>query len=425
MRRSYPETVEFLYGLLPMYQRTGAFAGKYDLSRTEALLAALGDPHRRLRAVHVAGTNGKGSVSSAIASLCTAAGRRVGLYTSPHYVDYRERVRIDGAMVPETYVVDFVHAHEALIAETGASFFEFTVALAFSYFAAEGVDLAVVEVGLGGRLDSTNVLDPLVSVITNIDLDHTEVLGDTRAAIAVEKAGIIKPGRPVVIGRHQSETQPVFRRIAAERGAALHEAWTSSAAELQALDWSALSLQGPFARENARTALAAYSVLRKRYPLPPAYLDALTRMRELSGYTGRFTTAIPSAGGGPRVIVDAGHNEAAWARIVPAVVAEAGAGPCDVVCGFVRGKTPLSFARLWPPATRFYVADMPALPRNKPRAETMAELEEGGIAARGFGSVPEAYAAALKEAATDGLVYVGGSSFVAGDFLAATSPRPA
>ena len=422
MSRTYAETVEYLFGLLPMYQRTGTLTGKYDLSKTEALLSALGDPHRRLLTVHVGGTNGKGSVSSAIASLCSAAGRRVGLYTSPHYVDYRERVRIDGAMVPEDYVVDFVAQHEALIARTGASFFEFTVALAFSYFAAEGVDLAVIEVGLGGRLDSTNVIDPLLSVITNVDLDHTEVLGDTRAAIAREKAGIIKPGRPVVIGRFQEETWPVFRTVAAEREAPMYKSWRYPEARLRDVKWAALSMQGPFAAENARTALAAYEVLRKQTPLPEPRYSALERMDHWSGYGGRYAEVST---GGPRVVVDAGHNLAAWEQVVPAVVSEASAKTCHVVCGFVRGKSPLSFARLWPASTRFYVGDMPALPRNKPRAQTIAELAAGGIDAADFASIPEAFAAAQQEAASDETVFVGGSSFVVGDFYEATSRKPA
>ena len=419
---TYDETVAYLYRLLPDYQRTGRAAGKIDLSKTLALLAAMGNPHHRLRVVHVGGTNGKGTVSHLLASFATASGLRAGLYTSPHYVDFRERIRIDGAEIGRDRVVAFAAEHRSLIERVRASFFEFTVAMAFAHFAAEQVDLAVIEVGLGGRLDSTNVIDPLLSVITNVDLDHTEVLGDTRAAIAREKAGIIKPGRPVVIGRFQEETWPVFRTVAAEREAPMYKSWRYPEARLRDVKWAALSMQGPFAAENARTALAAYEVLRKQTPLPEPRYSALERMDHWSGYGGRYAEVST---GGPRVVVDAGHNLAAWEQVVPAVVSEASAKTCHVVCGFVRGKAPLSFARLWPASTRFYVGDMPALPRNKPRAQTIAELAAGGIDAADFASIPEAFAAAQQEAASDETVFVGGSSFVVGDFYEATSRKPA
>ena len=416
--RSYAETVDFLFGLLPMYQRTGALPGKLDLSKTEALLEALGNPHRRLAVVHVGGTNGKGSVSHAIASLCTAAGKRVGLYTSPHYVDYRERIRIDGRVVPEAFVVEFVARHETLIARTGASFFEFTVAMAFAYFEAERVDLAVIEVGLGGRLDSTNVVTPLVSVITNVDLDHTDVLGETRALIAREKAGIIKPECPVVIGRFQEETWPVFREVAGARGAPIHESWHLPNAQLEQLDWDAIDLRGPFARENARTALAAYEVLRKRYPLPPVRTGALTQMAVLSGYGGRFVERVFGVGDETvTVVADAGHNEAAWEATVPAVVERAGGRALRVVCGFVKGKDPVAFARLWPAKTPFYVGDL-NVPRNAPSSETVARLVGAGIRAEAKTSIAQALDAGLASVSEGGIVFVGGSSCVVGADLA-------
>ena len=417
MERTYRQTVDYLFGLLPMYQRTGAIAGKLDLSKTEALLEALGNPHRRLRVVHVGGTNGKGSVSHAVASLCTAAGLRTGLYTSPHYVDYRERIRIDGAMVPESYVVQFVREHQGLIERTHASFFEFTVAMAFAYFAAEEVDVAVIEVGLGGRLDSTNVVTPEVAVITNVDLDHTDVLGETRALIAREKAGIIKPGRPVVIGRFQEETWPVFREVAEQAGAPMYKGWRLPEARLEALDWERLSLRGPFARENARTALAAYEVLRKRLRLSAPNPDALKRMEALSGYGGRYVRRTSTEGEVPTVILDAGHNPAAWEATVPAVLAEAGLRPVRVVCGFVKGKDPLDFARLWPTGTPIYVGDLD-LPRNAPSEETVARLSDG-VRASAFPSISAAFDAALNDAAPDEVIFVGGSSYVVGAYLEA------
>lgn len=419
MDLTYRQTVDYLFGLLPMYQRTGALPGKLDLSKTEALLEALGNPHRRLTLVHVGGTNGKGSVSHALAGLCTAAGKRVGLYTSPHYVDYRERIRIDGERVPEAYVVEFVARHRALIEETEASFFEFTVAMAFAYFHERDVDLAVIEVGLGGRLDSTNVVTPAVAVITNVDLDHTEILGETRALIASEKAGIIKPGRPVVIGRFQEETWPVFRGVAEKEAAPIRAAWQMKNTGLEAVDWNVLSLKGPFAQENVRTALAAYAVLRKHYPLPQPDLNALQSLEGLTGYGGRYVRQQASGRGrGPCVIADAGHNTAAWAEVVPAVLAEAEGRTVRVVCGFVVGKDPVAFARLWPRGTTIYVGDLD-LPRNAPRDRTLSRLRSCGITASGYESVRAAYQTAVAEAAPDELIFVGGSSYVVGAFLAA------
>lgn len=231
---TYQETLDFMFSQLPMYHRIGAAAYKADIQPTIDMMEALGNPERKFRSIHVAGTNGKGSVSHFLASILQEAGYKVGLYTSPHLVDFRERIRINGEMIPEQEVVDFITHHSSLITEKHLSFFEMTVGLAFDYFAREKVDIAVIEVGMGGRLDSTNVMPPapplnqgrcpqdggvILSVITNIGLDHTQFLGDTLEKIAFEKAGIIKPGVPVVIGETQPETKPVFERVAAERHA--------------------------------------------------------------------------------------------------------------------------------------------------------------------------------------------------------------
>lgn len=214
---SYEETLDYLFSALPAYHRIGAAAYKADLANTEAMMNHLGHPERAFRSIHVAGTNGKGSVSHFLASILQEAGYKVGLYTSPHLVDFRERIRINGQMIPQQEVVNFVQKHKSFFEPQGLSFFEMTVGLAFDYFRNRHVDIAVIEVGMGGRLDSTNVITPLLSVITNIGLDHTQFLGDTLEKIAAEKAGIIKPHIPVVVGQTQPETQPVFQRIAAER----------------------------------------------------------------------------------------------------------------------------------------------------------------------------------------------------------------
>ena len=218
---TYQETLDYLFNALPAYHRIGAAAYKADLSNTEAMMEHLGHPERGFRSIHVAGTNGKGSVSHFLASILQEAGYKVGLYTSPHLVDFRERIRIDGQMIAKEDVVGFVEANRSFFEKQQLSFFEMTVGLAFDYFSRQKVDVAVVEVGMGGRLDSTNVITPLLSVITNIGLDHTQFLGDTLDKIAVEKAGIIKSGVPVVIGQTQPETKPVFERVASERNSSI------------------------------------------------------------------------------------------------------------------------------------------------------------------------------------------------------------
>ena len=214
---TYQETLDFMFSQLPMYHRVGAAAYKADIQPTIDMMEALGNPERKFKSIHVAGTNGKGSVSHFLASILQEAGYKVGLYTSPHLVDFRERIRINGEMIPQSAVVDFVDDNRDMFDRLHLSFFEMTVGVAFDYFAKEKVDIAVIEVGMGGRLDSTNVIVPELSIITNIGLDHTQFLGDTLEKIAVEKAGVIKEGVPVVVGETQPETEPVFRRIAAEK----------------------------------------------------------------------------------------------------------------------------------------------------------------------------------------------------------------
>ena len=432
---SYADTLHYLYRLLPDFQRTGKPGGKIDLRRTRALCAALGDPQDRLRCIHVAGTNGKGTVSHLLASFATASGLRTGLYTSPHYLDFRERIRVDGELVPERWVVEFVATHRPLIERTGASFFEFTVAMAFAYFAERAIDLAVIEVGMGGRLDSTNVLRPeavIAAVITNIDLDHTEFLGDTRAAIAAEKAGIIKDGRPVIVGRRDDETFPVLERVAGEVGAALYAASDTVAVEElagggvvladlcaptqqpQRREYPTVGVHGPFTAENLRTAAAAWLMLVRELglatdsvQLPP--LRGVAEPDVLSGYRGRFLTLRQN----PLVIADAGHNPAAWRRIGDAVGQLAGGRPLLVVCGFVRGKDVAAFFTSFPVDASFFVG-APDLPRAVPAPEVVSAVGSQVRLATPYASVGEAYEAAMTSANPTDVVFVGGSTFVVG-----------
>ena len=306
--RNFSETVDYLYTLLPAFQREGAAAAKYDLKNITRLCQALGNPQQGMRFIHVAGTNGKGSVCAMLAGVFTAAGYRAGLYTSPHLLSFTERIRIDYTPVAEDWVVDFVSQHDELIAETQPSFFELTVAMAFSYFREQEVDLAIVEVGLGGRLDSTNIITPELSVITNIGLDHQAFLGDTLEAIAREKAGIIKPGVPVVIGERQPETTAVFEHMAYENGAPLHFADEVAESSLM----GAMDAVKGYQRRNLRTALAALST----YDFSKTkILEGLQNGLAFWAGQGRLMRVSDA----PQIVVDVAHNPAGIHELLSAI----------------------------------------------------------------------------------------------------------
>ena len=302
---TYQETLDFMFAQLPMYHRIGAAAYKADIQPTIDMMATLGNPERKFRSIHVAGTNGKGSVSHFLASILQEAGYQVGLYTSPHLVDFRERIRIGGEMIPQSAVVDFVEHHRDMFDRLHLSFFEMTVGMAFDYFAREGVDIAVVEVGMGGRLDSTNVITPLLSVITNIGLDHTQFLGDTLDKIAVEKAGIIKEGIPVVIGESQPETEPVFHRIAAERHAPI--TFADRHYRVDRIEDYTTELTGEYQKKNIATVLQAVDVLRKNstFKIQNSELkQGLARVVTNTHLHGRWQTI----GTQPLTICETAHN---------------------------------------------------------------------------------------------------------------------
>jgi len=262
---SYNHVIKFIFEQLPLYQNIGPGALKYDLHNISMLMQHLGDPHKKFPSIHIAGTNGKGTTAHLLSAIFQKAGYKTGLYTSPHYVDFRERIKLDGQMMPKKRVLNFFNRHYELITTLKPSYFELSVALAFDYFASEEVDMAIIEVGLGGRLDSTNIIQPLLSVITNISLDHMQILGDTISAIAFEKAGIIKPKIPVVIGERHTESEPVFTKIAKEREAPLF--FSDEICELkEVFEWEETVLDGPFMSRNIRCALAAVLIFKKYYP---------------------------------------------------------------------------------------------------------------------------------------------------------------
>lgn len=425
----YQQTLDYMFNQFPVYQHVGKSAYKGDLSNTLALDRHFGHPHRAFRTIHVAGTNGKGSTSHTLASVLRSAGYRTGLYTSPHLKDFRERIRVDGEMIPETEVVAFVEAHADVFSQVRPSFFEMTVAMAFDYFRRCGVEVAVVEVGLGGRLDSTNIISPDLSVITNIGFDHTMFLGDTLSAIAGEKAGIIKPGTPVVVGERHPETQPVFEAAARRAGAPIVFAEdvlridraTLTPGGMQRFDISGVitlrdldySLLGIYQRRNILTVLASLARLRTLgYTISDA--DIRTGLADVQGRTG-LMGRWQQIGSRPTVIADTGHNEHGIRQVAQQLAAWPYAR-LHIVWAMVSDKNPELILPLLPPDATFYFAQASIL-RAMPVAELTERAARLGISGRSFDTVAQALAAARAAASPDDLIFVGGSTFTVAEVL--------
>lgn len=413
----YKESLDFLFAQLPMFSRVGAAAYKPGLERSYALAEYFGNPQRRLRAVHVAGTNGKGSVSHLIASVLQSQGYKTGLYTSPHLVDFRERMRINGEMIPESKVIDFVERWQKG-GYTGdkPSFFELTMMMAFDWFAAENVDYAVIEVGMGGRLDSTNILEPLLSVVTNISWDHTQFLGDTLPKIAAEKAGIIKSGIPAVIGEAEGEVAEVFRRRAREVGTTLRQAFAQvDEAANEALQ---CPLAGSYQKKNVNTARVAVDELR-RAGVEISDEAVAAGFRNVIANThlrGRWTIVEKS----PLTICDTGHNEAGLRYNMgqlASLMAERPGGRLRMVIGFVADKDVDHILPMFPKDAIYYVSNA-QIPRAMKAEALLEKCEALGLYARALPTVAKAYAAARAEAGAGDIIYIGGSTFVVADFLA-------
>lgn len=417
---TYQETLDFMFSQLPMYHRIGAAAYKADIQPTVDMMDTLGNPERKFKSIHVAGTNGKGSCSHFLASILQEAGYKVGLYTSPHLVDFRERIRINGEMIPESRVVDFVDHHRDMFDRLHLSFFEMTVGLAFDYFAKEQVDIAVIEVGMGGRLDSTNVITPLLSIITNIGLDHTQFLGDTLEKIAVEKAGIIKEGVPVVIGETQPETKPVFERIAAGHHAPI--TFADNHYQVVRIEDYTEELMGEYQKKNIATVLEAVEVLGKTTDLelsPAVVRRGLARVVTNTHLHGRWQ----KIGESPLTICETAHNAPGIDSML-GKLATMDFRALHVIYGCVNDKdyrkilTHLhtEFAKLGKPFDwRF---SQPSVPRGLPVADLQTAAHELGIEGAAYVNVKEAIAAAQKEADDKDLVLVTGSIFLIADALA-------
>ena len=403
----YAETLAYLYARLPMFQRLGPAAYKADLGNTHALMEALGHPERGLRCVHVAGTNGKGSTSHLIASILQEAGLKVGLHTSPHLKDFRERFRINGKPVPEQVVVDFVERHREAFEPVQASFFEWGVAFALWWFREEAVDIAVLETGMGGRLDSTNVVTPEVSVITNVGWDHMQFLGDTLESIAGEKAGIIKTGVPVVVGEAEGDVKEVFRRKAAGLQAPITFVDHSSSLPARS------GLLGPHQERNARTAVATIEVLRERgWAVPDkAVANGLERVVANTGLQGRWQVLAEP----PLTIADVAHNVDGL-RAVRRMLECTPFERLHVVLGVVNDKDPGRVLAELPKDATYYFCKAD-IPRGMEATELQAHAQEAGLAGTVYGSVREAYQAARSHARLNDLVLVTGSVFVVAEVL--------
>lgn len=427
---NYSETLDFLYSKLPMFTRIGEAALKKDLTNTLALCESLGNPQDTFKSIHVAGTNGKGSTSHMLAAILQKAGYKTGLYTSPHLKDFRERIRINGKMAPKAFVTAFVKQQMKMIERVQPSFFEVTVAMAFSYFAIEEVDIAVVEVGLGGRLDSTNIIQPELSLITNISLDHINILGDTLPKIAFEKAGIIKAGVPAIVGEEAAETRAVFVDKAAEMGTSLQFASREYQVEdlrskdnqlvfsvkkngkLQYKDL-ALDLNGSYQQYNIPAVLAAVDQLNARgFKIEPKHVyDALSQVKKLTGLQGRWQTLSFN----PRVICDTGHNVAGITEVLKNIQATPHA-QLHLVIGMVKDKDISKILELLPKEASYYFTQ-PKLERALPVAALQEQAQEHGLHGSAFQMVTEALSAAKQHAAVDDLVFVGGSTFVVAEVL--------
>lgn len=426
----YQSILEFLYEQLPFFQRQGASAYKHDLDVTLTLDDIYNHPHENYRTIHVAGTNGKGSVSNMVASILQEAGYKVGLYTSPHLKDFRERIRVNGEMIPEENVINFVEHYKLISPDVTPSFFELTVAMAFDYFDKQKVDVAVIEVGMGGRLDSTNIIHPDLSVITNIGLDHTQFLGDTLPKIAKEKAGIIKEETPVVVGRTQKSCAEVFY----ERAKDLHAPLSFADQEFSIKDdvikngrrvlqlrkrngfeYPNLSvgLLGKCQLENIKTVVTVYEkLLELGYKLTESDLyNGVRNVQDNTGLMGRWQTLSEK----PKVICDTGHNVDGISQVVEQI-SETDYSKLHVVLGMVSDKDIRGVLKLLPQEATYYFCS-PDIPRAMDASILQEKAKEFDLLGDSYDSVKDALRRAWEVAEDEDMVYVGGSTFVVAEVV--------
>lgn len=430
INQQYKRTLDYLFKQLPMFQRVGPVAFKKDLTNILALAELLGQPQKQFPSIHIAGTNGKGSVAHMLSAILQAQGYKTGLYTSPHYYDFRERIKINGQKVDKSFIIDFVESHKASFTGLNPSYFEINVAMAFDYFAKQKVDIAVIETGLGGRLDSTNIVEPLLSIITNISFDHVNFLGNTLPAIAGEKAGIIKKGKPIVVGETHRETKPVFEKKAEELGSQITFADQHYEAKLLSTDLEhsffdifkddqlvfgnlKANLLGGFQTKNLVTALQSVEQLQELDLAinEEAIRDGLGDLKRIANFIGRWQVLNHR----PLTIADSAHNEAGL-ELVIGQLKSLKYQRLHFVYGTVNDKDPTKALPFLPKEAIYYFAKA-----NIPRgldAKTLQEMAKSyGLNGRAYISVKNALQAAKKKAGPDDLIFIGGSIFVVGEVL--------
>lgn len=400
---NYQETINWMFNQLPMYQLQGASAYKKDLTNAILLVNHLDNPHTQLKCIHVAGTNGKGSTSHMLASILQEAGYTVGLYTSPHLKDYRERIKINGKEISKDFVFDFITKNKSFFEENDMSFFEMTVGLAFDYFAKEKVDIAIIEVGMGGRLDATNVITPIVSVITNIALDHTQFLGNTLEAIAFEKAGIIKPKVPVIIGEYTKETKPVFLAKSKENQSEIHFASDTVSETLPS------DLLGDYQEHNKKTVLKTIEIInsQKVFKVLHQHIsEGLLNVVKNTGLLGRWQ----QIGESPKIICDTAHNINGLEIVLKQIQKEKYEN-LHIVLGVVNDKDLNGILPLFPKNASYYFCK-PNIPRGLDATILQEEAKKHLLLGESFSSLSEAYKTAKINATKNDFIYIGGSTFV-------------
>ncbi|MBA4275630.1 folylpolyglutamate synthase/dihydrofolate synthase family protein [Flavobacterium sp.] len=405
---NYQETINWMFNQLPMYQLQGASAYKKDLTNAYLLANHLDNPQQKLKCIHVAGTNGKGSTSHMLASILQEAGYKVGLYTSPHLKDYRERIKINGIKISEDFVCDFINKNKAFFETNDMSFFEMTVGLAFDYFAKEKVDIAIIEVGMGGRLDATNIITPLISVITNIALDHTQFLGNTPEAIAYEKAGIIKPGIPVVIGEYTNETKPVFLAKAAATNSEIF-----FASDLISQNYPSVLL-GDYQVHNKKTVLQTIAVVNSQKEFKIYETDiksGLLNVVKNTGLEGRWQ----QLGESPKIICDTAHNKNGL-EIVMKQIQKEKYDTLHIVLGVVNDKDLDEVLPLFPTDAIYYFCKS-NIPRGLDAQILKEKAAHFNLKGEVYNSVSESYHQALQNASKTDFIYLGGSTFVVAEIL--------
>ncbi len=399
---TYREVVDWMFSKLPMYQREGKTAFKKDLTNILAFSKRLGFPENKFKSIHIGGTNGKGSTSHIIASVLQESGYKVGLYTSPHLKDFTERIRINGKEITKNKVVKFIVKQKDFLAKQKLSFFEMTVGMAFDFFADENVDIAIVEVGLGGRLDSTNIITPEVSVITNIGLDHTQFLGETLEEIAFEKSGIIKKNIPVVIGEKQIEVENIFINKAKETNSKIVFASDSS------VNYKT-DLLGNYQKINIKTAVKTIEQLEEFVVSDKNISDGLLNVIKNTSLLGRWHILQEK----PKVICDTAHNKEGLTLALNQLKNET-YNNLHIVLGVVKDKNMEDILPLFPKNARYYFCK-PNIPRGMLSKELQSRAKEFGLEGYEFLSVNQAYTFAVEQSSADDLIYIGGSTFVVGE----------